>query len=154
MKVVLDSESLTFNVRGIDDFGIKRMGMEWKGFDKMTSNPAEGERILGAGSPTSQEVSLAGTFNAKSLGIAPQPIYLRLFAEDYLPDRERVYSPIYTLYILTPEDHAIWLTDQLSKWHKHSLDVRDRELQLYETNKQLRNLDAAKTRRSGHAPRH
>ena len=67
-----------------------------------------------------------------------------MFAEDYLPDRERAYSPIYTLYILSPEDHAIWLTDQLSKWHRHSLDVRDKELQLYEKNKQIRDFDTAK----------
>jgi hypothetical protein len=32
------------------------------------------------------------------------------------------------------------MTDQLSKWHRQSLEVRDREMQLYETNKQLRDL--------------
>ena len=144
-RVVLDSETLQFNVRGVDDFGIKRIGIEWKGFDTtMTSQPAQGERLLGAGSPTNEELNVAGTFCAKSLGISPQPLHLRMFAEDYLPDRERVYSPIYTLYILSPEDHAIWLTDQLSKWHRHSLNVRDKELQLYEKNKQLRDMEAAK----------
>ena len=40
------------------------------------------------------------------------------------------------------EQHAIWLTEQLSKWHRQSLEVRDREMQLYETNKQLRDLSA------------
>lgn len=142
-KVVLDSETLTFQVRGMDDFGVKVIGIEWHGFDTtMTSKPAQGERVLGSGSPHSEELQVAGTFSAKSLGIEPQPLQVRLFAEDYLPDRERVYSPAYTLYVLSPEDHAIWLTDQLSKWHRHSLDVRDRELQLYETNKQMRDLPA------------
>ncbi len=144
-RVVLDSETLQFNVRGVDDFGIKRIGMEWMGFDTtMTSQPAKGERLLGAGSPTKAELTVAGTFCAKTLEISPQPVHLRMFAEDYLPDRERVYSPIYTLYILSPEDHAIWITDQLSKWHRHSLDVRDKELQLYEKNKQLRDMETAK----------
>jgi hypothetical protein len=53
-----------------------------------------------------------------------------------------VYSPTYLLYVLTAEQHAIWLTEQLSKWHRQALDVRDREMQLFETNKQLRQLSA------------
>ena len=144
-RVILDSETLSFRVRAADDFGVKQIGFEWKGFDiTMNSSPTQGERLLGAGSPTSEEVNMTGTFSAKALGIPPQPLQIRMFTEDYLPDRERVYSPTYTLYVLSPEDHAIWLTDQLSKWHRHSLEVRDRELQLYETNKRLRDLDTAK----------
>ena len=85
-------------------------------------------------------LELAGTFSATSLGIEPQPIQLRLVVEDYLPGRERVYSSPYLFYILTAKQHSIWLTEQLSKWHRQSLDVRDRELQLYETNKLLRGL--------------
>ena len=117
-RVVLDSENLPFQVRCVDDFGIRRVGIEWKGLDTTMSSPAVGERLLGAGSATSEELNLNGTFCAKTLGIAPQPVQVRMFAEDYLPDRERVYSPVYTLYVLSPEDHAIWMTDQLSKWHQ------------------------------------
>src|SRR5262249_3337169 len=80
------------------------------------------------------------TFSAKSQGIEPQPIRLRVYAEDYLPGRPRVYSPTYLLYVLNAEQHALWLTEQLSKWQRQSLEVRDRELQLFETNKQLRSL--------------
>ena len=54
--------------------------------------------------------------------------------------------------MLNAEQHAIWLTEQLSKWHRQSLEVRDREMQLHETNKQLRaliaeELDQPETRR-------
>ncbi len=142
-KVVLDSEQLTFTVHAQDDFGVKRVGMVWQGLDKTNfSKPAEGERIISAGGPEKEQLELAGTFTASSLGIEPQPIEVRLFAEDYFPGRERVYSPPHLLYVLNAEQHAIWLTEQLSKWHRQSLDVRDRELQLYETNKQLRELTA------------
>ncbi len=34
------------------------------------------------------------------------------------------------------------MTEQLARWHHIALEVRDRELQLYETNKQLRELSA------------
>src|SRR5262249_15123441 len=70
------------------------------------------------------------------------PIQVRLFAEDFLPGRARVYSTAYILYVLNAEQHAIWLTEQLNKWHRQSLEVRDREMQLFETNKQLRQLSA------------
>ncbi len=44
--------------------------------------------------------------------------------------------------MLSAEQHYIWLTEQLSKWHRQSLDVRDRELQLHHANQQLRMLSA------------
>jgi hypothetical protein len=142
-RVVLDSEQLAFKVTAQDDYGVKQVGMEWRGIDKTNfKNPAAGQRILAAGGPNKELVELTGTFSAASLGIEPQPIQVRLFVEDYFPSRERVYSPAYLLYVLTAEQHAIWLTEQLSKWHRQSLDVRDREMQLFETNKQLRQLSA------------
>jgi hypothetical protein len=152
-KVVLDSEVLGFKVRAQDDFGIKRIGMEWQGVENaIVKTPAKGERILAAGGTDKEAMDIGGTFSAKPLGIEPQPVNLRIFTEDYFPGRGRVYSPTYTLYVLNAEQHAIWLTEQLSKWHRQSLEVRDRELQLYETNKQLRalspeELDRPETRR-------
>lgn len=140
-KVVLDSEVLNFKVKAQDDFGVKQVGIVWQGIDTTNfKNPAKGERILSAGGHEKEVLDLAGTFSAQSLGIEPQPINVRLFVEDYLPGRERVYSPTYMLYVLNAEQHAIWVTEMLSKWHRQSLEVRDREMQLHETNKQLRDL--------------
>ncbi len=143
MKVVLDSEQLAFKVRAQDDFGVKTIGLEWRGAEDATvKTPAKGERVLAAGGNDKDTLEIGGTFSAKALGIEPQQIQVRVFAEDYLPGRARVYSPTYTFYVLNPEQHAIWLTEQLSKWHRQSLEVRDREMQLHETNKQLRAMSA------------
>ncbi len=142
-KVILDSELLSFKIRAQDDFGIQRVGMEWKGVDNPVEKPAQGERILAGGGHDKESLEVDGTFSAKSYGIEPQPIELRMFVEDYLPGRPRVYSAPYVFYVLTPEQHAIWLTEQLSRWHRQAIDVRDKELQLYDTNKQLRTLAAA-----------
>lgn len=142
-KVVLDSEQLAFQVRVYDDYGVRRVGMEWTSpEDALIKDPAQGEKILSGGGPDQVDLELRGTFSANSLGIKPQPIYLRIFAEDYLPGRERVYSPSYLLYVLNAEQHAIWVTEQLSKWHRQTLEVRDREMRLFEANKQLRDLSA------------
>lgn len=140
-KVVLDSEQLNFRIKADDDFGVKQLGLEWEGIDATAiATPAKGERILAAGGFEKRTVEAGGTFSAQSLGIEPQPINLRVFAEDYFPDRKRVYSPTYVLYVLNAEQHAIWMTEQLNKWHRQALEVRDRELELHETNKQLRDL--------------
>lgn len=142
-RVVLDIEQLAFRVHALDDFGVKRVGIEWKGVeDPVVKSPTQGEQILAAGRADRETLDVAGTFAAKPLGIEPQAVNVRVFVEDYLPGRPRVYSPPYTLYVLNAEQHAIWLTEQLSKWHRQSLEVRDREMQLFETNKALRALSA------------
>lgn len=138
--VLLETEQINFNALAADDFGVKRIGISWRGLDKSVPKPAEGEKLLSPGGPDKSSLQVAAAFSAKSFGIAAQPIEVRLWAEDYLPDRPRVYSPPHIFYVLTPDEHAIWITDQLSKWHRASLDVRDREMQLHETNKKLREL--------------
>lgn len=141
--VVLDTEAIKFSVRAGDDFGVKRVGMMWRGFvPGAAETTAEGEKPLSAGGPEADDLEVVGTFSAKSLGIEPQPIELFVWAEDFLPGRPRVYSPPHILYVLTPDQHAIWMTEQLSKWHRQALDVRDSERQLYEKNKELRELSA------------
>jgi len=140
--VVLDSEALKFSVRASDDFGIRRVGMMWRGLMPGAAISGGGERPLSAGGHDAGNLEVMGTFSAKSLGIEPQPIELFVWAEDYLPNRPRVYSPPHVLYILTPDQHAIWMTEQLSKWHRQALDARDIERQLFAKNKELRELSA------------
>jgi hypothetical protein len=140
-KVILDSEQIVFHVAARDDFGVQQVGMEWKGVDDdLVATPAKGEQLLAPGAHDKSMLEVQGTFTATSLGIEPQPIEVRIFVTDYYPGRERVYSPPYLLYVLDANTHAIWITEQMSKWHRQALEVRDREMRLYETNKQLRDL--------------
>jgi hypothetical protein len=152
-RVVLESELLSFKITARDDYGVKCVGLEWQGIENpIVKTLAKGEKLLAAGGNDRETLEVAGTFSAKTLDIAPQPIVVRVYVEDYFPGRERVYSSPHMLYVLSAEQHAIWITEQMSKWHRHSLEVRDREMQLYETNKQLRELsqdelDQPETRR-------
>ncbi|MEZ6138801.1 MAG: hypothetical protein R3C53_28275 [Pirellulaceae bacterium] len=137
--VVLDSEQINFQALAADDYGVKQIGISWKGLDtRLVAEPAVGEKLLSAGGPHNSSMQVPGTFSAVALGIPAQPIEVQLWVEDYMPDHERVYSAPHVLYVLTAEEHAIWITSQLSKWHRASLDVRDKEMQLHETNKRLR----------------
>lgn len=139
-KVLLETDLVNFQVRARDDFGVQQIGMTWHGLPMAVAKPAEGERLLAAGNHEAELLSAQGVFCAKSLGIEPQPVEVRLFVEDYFPDRGRLYSSPHIFYILSPDQHAIWMTEQLSKWHRQALEVRDRELQLYEENRQLREM--------------
>ena len=142
-RVVLDSEQLVFQVTARDDYGVREVGMAWQGIrHELNPEPAQGERLLAPGGHEAESLAASGTFRAQSLGITPQAIELRLYTCDYYPDRERVYSAPYLLFVLDAEQHAIWVTEQLAKWHRQALEVRDREMRLYETNKQLRSLSA------------
>ncbi len=141
--VILDSEQINFLALAADDFGIKRIGISWKGIDeRLIAKPAEGEKVLAAGNSMSTSMQVPATFSAVALGIAPQPIEVRLWTEDYFPGRERTYTPPHLMFVLTAEEHAIWITSQLSKWHRAALDVRDKEMQLHEGNKRLREMSA------------
>jgi hypothetical protein len=144
-KVVLVSEQLAFSVMAQDDFGVRQIGLQWRGEGdgEGSSAATEGERLLAAGDPARDHLDATGTFCAQALGIAPQPIDVRIYVEDYLPGRERVYSPIFTLYVLSADQHALWLTDQLNRWQRHALEVNERELQLHQTNRELRDLPVA-----------
>lgn len=138
--VVLDSEQINFQALAADDFGIKTIGISWRGLDETLAEATQGEKIIAGGGPENTSMQVPATFSAKALGIDPQPIEVRLWTEDYMPDRERQYSAPHVLFVLTPEEHAIWITSQLSKWHRAALDVRDKEMQLHAANKKLREM--------------
>ncbi|MFO0943425.1 MAG: hypothetical protein U0930_22040 [Pirellulales bacterium] len=139
--VVMESEQVNFEALASDDFGLKRIGMSWQGLDStIVATPAVGEKLLAAGGAELTSIQSQAAFCAKDLGISAQPIELKLWAEDYNPDRERVQSSAHIIFVLTADQHAVWIMDQLSKWHKAAIDVRDKEMQLHEENKRLREM--------------
>lgn len=142
--VVLDAETLRFDVRTSDDYGVREVGLAWQGVRDVLDNPepAAGEKILASGDGEMPALDAIATFCAQRLGVPAQTLKLRAYVTDALPDRERVYSPEYTLYVLTPEEHMIWLTHQLGQWFQEAVEVRDRELELHQKNKELRDLSA------------
>ena len=144
-QVLLVSDVLSFAVQSQDDFGVKQVGLEWEGFEDPIHNPqpARGEKLIAAGGPDRDGLESSASFSAELEGITPQTLKIRLFTVDYLPDRERTYSPEYYLHVLSPEQHAVWLTRQLSRWAHQARDVYDRERSLHAENRQLRQLSDA-----------
>lgn len=154
-RVIMEKEVLSFAVDASDDFGLKTVGLEWTGEPDANSaaEPAAGEKIVFAGNPNATRVDeVTATFSPRSQKIEPQTIRLRVYAEDYLPNRKRVYSQPYTISVLTEEDHAVWLTNRMNDWLKKGIENYERERTLYKRNMELRNmtpeeLDRPETRR-------
>ena len=141
-QVVLENEVVTFDIQSSDDFGLREVGLEWTGVKDPIHNPepAVGGKIVAAGEAEKRDLEARGTFSAARHQIKPQTIRLRAYAEDFFPSRERTYSPVFVLHVMSPSDHANWLTDQFGKWFNRAREVYEREQQLHETNRELRTL--------------
>lgn len=141
-QVILSDEVLTFEIQAGDDFGVKRIGLEWEGIHNPmhNPNPSSGEKTVASGEPTADIMAVAATFSAEREKVRPQSLRLRAFAEDYLPDRGRVHSPYLVLHVLTPAEHFKWLVGQMERWIGAAKEIHDKELQLHQTNRELRAL--------------
>ncbi|MGC6464303.1 MAG: hypothetical protein ACON5N_01850 [Akkermansiaceae bacterium] len=106
--IILAEETITFEVLNEDDFGLKSIGIEWRGeFTQPTDQePAKGEMLLKKGIPSDTILSEEVIFSPQTHGIPPQKLLLSAYAEDYKPGRGRVYSEPIVIYILTREEHA------------------------------------------------
>jgi uncharacterized membrane protein YgcG len=141
-RMILEDEVVTFDVNANDDFGLREVGLEWRraeSVDASTNNPA-GEKPVASGAPEKMSVQTRGTFSAKREGIAPGTYQVRVFANDFLPNRPRTYSPAFVLQILSPQEHAKWLTEEFAKWFRNARETYEREQQLHESNLALREL--------------
>jgi hypothetical protein len=144
-EVVLDSEVVTFDLTAADDFGVKRVGLEWVGslMQEDGKTPIRGEKIAAAGGHEKREIEARATFCATREGVEPQTLEVRAWADDYLPGRQHSRSASFVLHILNKTDHALWLTEQFGKWLEVAKESYEREQQLHQTNKELRALSAA-----------
>jgi hypothetical protein len=139
-QVVLDSEVVVFDVDAQDDFGVRRVGLEWRG---VNDDQTKGDRIAAAGAPEKRTLAAKATFCASRDGVTPQTLEIRAWADDYLPERKRAYSAAFVLHVLNKTDHALWLTEQFGKWLESARESYEREQQLHATNQELRQLTAA-----------
>ena len=139
-RVVLDSEVVVFELSARDDFGIREVGLQWRGVGREDGASEQGSKTTAAGAPERRELSGPATFCAAREGVRPQTLELRAWALDYLEGREPSRSASFILHVLDPTDHALWVTSQMGKWLAAARETYEREQQLHQTNKELRAL--------------
>ena len=142
-QVVLSTDVITFDMQSRDDFGVKNVGLEWTGVPHPVHNPNPdtGDKLVQGGSPEQSKLSTKATFCAVNDNLRAQTIELRAWTEDFKPERGRVYSPAYVLHVMTPEQHAVWMMNQLRRWASLADDVYEEEMRLHDANRQIRQMD-------------
>jgi hypothetical protein len=145
--ILLNTDTLRFRIAARDDFGIRRVGIEWEGVAdwSASADPAlrtRGERLIQLGGSEIDSLEAAATFCPDALGVTPQPIMLRAFAEDYKPGRTRAYSTPMLIYVVDRAEHALVLNARLQQFRQQASEVRDREMALLAANKELRDMPA------------
>ncbi|MEM0925671.1 MAG: hypothetical protein AAGJ83_06520, partial [Planctomycetota bacterium] len=140
-EMVLSEETLAFDINVGDDFAIRRMGISWS----ETDSSGEALKTLEQPIPLSPEELSAdrrkGSVQTKvrpsayAMGAGRRQV--RFWVEDHRPESERVYSRTVTLNVVAATEHAVWIDEQFSRWKQVVVEVHDRELSLFETNRQL-----------------
>ncbi len=112
---ILASDVLHIPTQARDDFGVRDFGLMWDTTaDSPKSEIASTEVKTQTASPhvkTAEKVFLW----SPSLFRIPtgSTVELQAYARDYYPDRERSLTPIYRIHVLTPEQHAELVRQQL-----------------------------------------
>jgi hypothetical protein len=142
-KVMLAEETVDFEVLAEDDFGVRATGIEWSGqATRPTREPTTaGELKLADGAPEERHLLKPGAFSPAAFGITPQKITLRAYAQDYFPERGRVYSEPVVLYVLTRDEHAQMLKNRFDRQISELEDLARREQNLLDENERLKRLD-------------
>jgi hypothetical protein len=119
--------------------GVRRVGIEWEGMTEEGTAPDKGDRILQGGGPTVDALNdVAATFCPDALGVKPQPLVLRAFAEDYLPGRGRVYSTPMIVYVVDKAEHALLMNERIGRLRTELTEIKDREQDLFQKNLDMR----------------
>lgn len=142
-KAILPEESIEFEVLGEDDFGLKKVGIEWQ---SLVSGEGErpvvkGELMLAEGGREELRIQKTALFSPTAFGIEPQRIILRAFSEDHFPERARSYSEPIALYVMTREEHAELLKMQFDRAISELEDLTRRETNLLDENQRLEALN-------------
>jgi hypothetical protein len=112
---VLNSDVLSIHLRALDDFGVRDFGLSWT---MSADSPATAVATTEVKSqPPSSHVKEADKVFSWSPSVfripADSTVELEGFARDYFPDRERSRTPVYRIRVLSPEEHAELVRQQL-----------------------------------------
>ncbi len=112
---VLNSDVLSIHVQARDDFGVRDFGLKW---DMTADSPPTAL----ATTEVKTQTSTAQVKSAEKVFLwspsmfrvpADSTVELEGFARDYFPERERSLTPLYRIRVLSPEEHAEMVRQQL-----------------------------------------
>ena len=112
---VLYSDVLSIRLQAHDDFGVRDLGLSW---EMTADSPATDNGTLEVKTQTTNS-TLKETEKTFSWSPAmyripiDSTVELTGFTRDYFPNRERIRTPVYRIRVLSPEEHAELVRQQL-----------------------------------------
>jgi hypothetical protein len=112
---MLDSDVLHVPVQARDDFGVRDFGLMWDmTADSPRTDVATTEIKTQTASPHITSAQKVFLWSPSLFRIpADSTVELQAYARDYYPDRERSMTPIYRIHVLSQEQHAEMVREQL-----------------------------------------
>jgi hypothetical protein len=112
---VLNSDVLSIRLQAHDDFGVRDFGLSWE----MTADSPPTDN--GTSEVKTQTTNSALKETEKTFSWSPamyripidSTVEITGFARDFFPDRERIRTPVYRIRVLSPEEHAELVRQQL-----------------------------------------
>ena len=141
--VLLEEETIEFEIVAEDDWGLRELGVAWSGTHTSPTEeaPASGELIVQNGSSEKTRLSETFSFSPNAFDISPQRLELRAFTSDYLPERGRVYSEAITVHVLSKDQHAQLVQRRFERLLSQLDDVARQEQENLDENKRIERLD-------------
>jgi hypothetical protein len=112
---MLDSDVLHIQAEAVDDFGVRDLGLTWETeSDTPLTEGITSEIKTMTASPRVKKIQKVFLWSPRSFHIpADSTVELQGYARDYFPERERARTSVYHIRILSREEHAELVREQL-----------------------------------------
>jgi len=143
-SAMLAEETLIIQATAEDDYGVAELGATYSAADPKNDSKilSSGEFKLSKGGPEKTSLDSEMIFCPRTLKIPEQSLVtLCSAATDYYPGRKRVLSRPYKIYILSLQEHAKMIEEELDSVMGRLEDLIWREEENLEKNKNISKLD-------------
>jgi hypothetical protein len=112
---VLNSDVLSIRVKAQDDFGVRDLGLSWEMTpDSPATDVAASEVKVQTATSAIKQTEKVFSWSPAMCGIPmDSTVEMEGFARDYFPGRERSRTAMYRIRVLSPEEHAELVRQQL-----------------------------------------
>ncbi len=147
-SAMLKDEVLMVRIKAKDDFGLKYVDGLYKVVSidgKKLPYPSEERSKLASGSPTTQALEGAFAFSPEAMSIPEKSLVLIHGAStDYFPGRKEILSAPRSIYVLSHEQHAELLKEQMQRLMSQLEDMVRRENSSLNKNKSIKKMSDKK----------
>lgn len=149
-SAILPYETLRILATAEDDYGISELGVTYSAADPKNEKKIlkSGSSILAKGAPDKTKVESEFMFSPSQMNIPEQTIVtLQSMAKDYFPKRPATLSRQYKIYVLSQQEHALLIQQELESIMAKIEDLVWREEENLQKNREISKLPEQEMKR-------